>query len=457
MSSVKNVEEVRALLLKKRPVSIDFFAGIGGLSLGLELAGFFSAVHVEIEDITSRYAEYNFPLSHHFGGAQRGDIRRLKAKDVLAETRGAEVAVIAGGPPCQGFSTAGLRRTDDPLNDLVLEMARLVQQIQPQSFIIENVPGIQRGEYWQLDKALEKLSRDYEIAEPAVLYAPAFGVPQMRRRVFIVGIRSDLGKAPRLPSPTHTTEDTVSQLFPLKKTPTVADAIMDLPDCDAHAYLVDGDETSYTDEPHSPFAQLMRTQSLLGPRRGYLVGWDDTVCTNVRRTRHGADLVKRLAALEPDAADKQSRIKRLALGSVSTTIRAGTTAERGAWSAPRPCHPTLPRVLTTRECARLQSFPDWFRFHPAKWHGNRQVGNAVPPLLGEAVASALLASLGYEPHIDSSTPSVQRADQLIVDDIRDARESGLSRKKATHQVVNTDAKTRRRQRSLLAQIEAGSE
>jgi DNA (cytosine-5)-methyltransferase 1 len=99
----------------------------------------------------------------------------------------------------------------------------------------------------------------------------------------------------------------------------------------------------------------------------------------------------------PGEFESKSRLYRLDEEGLCPTLRAGSGYDRGSYTAPRPIHPRLPRVITVREAARLHSFPDWFRFHPTKWHGFRQVGNALPPYLGQAVATELIRSLGIEP------------------------------------------------------------
>lgn len=430
-----------------RPIVVDAFSGVGGLSLGLELAGFSSALHIEIEEQASRYAEFNFPLATHWGGNVAGDIRQVTPRSIELATAGREIAIFAGGPPCQGFSRAGRRRVDDPLNDLVLEMASLILELQPQAFIIENVAGSQDGQYWQFSKALDMLSAKYSVLDPTTLKAEQFGVPQQRRRVFTLGIRDDLHATPVAPTPTHATVSLQENLF-LEGTPTVGDAILDLPNCDDYPHLFDGDEVQYERRAMSAYARMMRDPSGLTSARGYAVDWDHNVCTNMRRTNHGQALTEKLRGLQPGKADKSSRIPRLRADGLSPTIRAGTTAERGSWSAPRPCHPIHPRVITTRECARLQSFPDWFRFHPVKWHGNRQVGNAVPPLLARAVGRSLYSTLGYgSGDQDRLLESVVRNRDLVAQDIADAQASNLSRRRTSHLVVNTDLASRRKSAS----------
>jgi len=450
----RDQKDLRRHYLETRPIAVDLFAGVGGLSLGLELAGFSVASHVEIDDTAARYAEYNFPLTTTLGGAERGDVRKMSGSDLIGGVPPkADIALIAGGPPCQGFSLAGKKDRSDPLNDLVLEMARLVLELKPLSFIIENVPGIKAGDVWQLDEALNRLKKVYRVSEPNTLYAPDFGVPQTRKRVFVLGIRRDLGITPEHPSATHLPPGAQATLFsPRLATPTVRDALDDLPDVDLFPHLVNGDEVKYEKPPRTDFQRLMRTPKLLADRRGYAVNWDAALCTNCRRTQHGEDLLARLKLLEAGQADASSGIRRLEPDGLGTTIRAGTTSERGSWSAPRPCHFESSRVLTTRECARIQTFPDWFRFHPVKWHGNRQVGNAVPVLLAEAVGAALFAQLGFRPK-KSSVPHIERNEALIADDITKAESAGLDARKMTHQVVGTrkpgnSARIERRSRAV---------
>lgn len=161
------------------------------------------------------------------------------------------------------------------------------------------------------------------------------------------------------------------------------------------------------------------------------VVWNKKICTNLRRTQHGEKLLLRFSKLGFGQIDKTSGIRRLDPNDVSTTIRAGTTKERGSWSAPRPLHPFQNRVLTTRECARIQSFPDWFLFHPVKWHGNRQVGNAVPPLLAQAIGRHIIKLLRLEVSSKLSL-AIQRDENLVKKDIELAAESGLSKRQISH-------------------------
>lgn len=432
------LETCRRDYLSNRPIAIDFFSGVGGLSLGLEAAGFGIAAHVEIDETASRYAQFNFPLTASFGG-ERGDVRGISANALLNTVpNGQEVSLIAGGPPCQGFSVAGRKNPDDPLNDLVLEMTRLILDVRPKAFLIENVPGIKRGQIWQLDEAIDQLAAHYRVSSPATLYAPDFGVPQIRKRVFVLGIRTDLQRTPRHPKASHVVPTHEPLLLsPLPITPTVAEAISDLPDVSMFPHLVNGDEVAYATAPQNSYQSFMRSEEAWAQLRGYGVKWDSAVCTNCRSTQHGPALESRLRQLKEGQADSSSGIRKLEARGLSTTIRAGTTEERGSWSAPRPCHYAYPRVITSRECARLQSFPDWFRFHPVKWHGNRQIGNAVPPLLAKAVGSELLAVLGLRCVATKAPVKLERETAMIAEDIERARAAGFDKKRVSHQVIGT--------------------
>src|SRR5882762_7590194 len=135
-TSTNSLSEARGLL-SKRPTAVELFTGVGGLSLGLEQAGFSIPVAVEIEEITGRYAQYNFPATQVLYGPDRGDVKNFgkKALHSIAPEVVQEVALVAGGPPCQGFSLAGKKNGDDPLNLLVLEFARVVSELQPLAFL----------------------------------------------------------------------------------------------------------------------------------------------------------------------------------------------------------------------------------------------------------------------------------------------------------------------------------
>jgi DNA (cytosine-5)-methyltransferase 1 len=132
-------------------------------------------------------------------------------------------------------------------------------------------------------------------------------------------------------------------------------------------------------------------------------------------TNHSSRSRQRFAQTPPNDVEPISHFKKLALDGISNTLRAGTASDRGAFTSPRPIHPTSPRVITVREAARIHSYPDWFRFHSTKWHGFRQIGNSVPPLLARAVGAEIMKALRKKP---------QKPDEMI--ELRDEHLIGIS-------------------------------
>jgi DNA (cytosine-5)-methyltransferase 1 len=180
----------------------------------------------------------------------------------------------------------------------------------------------------------------------------------------------------------------------------------------------------------SPYARRLRSvdpdpRDLSHPRC-----WDETWLTSSMRTRHTAVSAERFAATVPGTTEPISRFYRLDARGLSNTLRAGTGAERGAFTSPRPIHPIHPRVISVREAARLHSFPDWFRFHGTKWNGFRQIGNAVTPLVGRAVADEIVRAMRLAPPkplaaIELGNPESLQLTMTEAAEYFGAREDGL--------------------------------
>lgn len=210
--------------MSNRPVAIDLFSGCGGMSLGLEAAGFDVAASVEIDPIHSLVHHYNFP----YGATICKDISQLSSQELLTEIKQkgfkTDIDLIAGGPPCQGFSHMGKRQLNDPRNQLVFEYVRIVSEIRPKYFTFENVPGIATGKH---QKFLKELIREFEInnysiVQPIqVLDACLYGAPQKRKRLILIGYRNDVPQ-PNYPAYTHSDNPNLSPLT------TVSCAISDL-------------------------------------------------------------------------------------------------------------------------------------------------------------------------------------------------------------------------------------
>jgi DNA (cytosine-5)-methyltransferase 1 len=220
----------------------------------------------------------------------------------------------------------------------------------------------------------------YTVVEPIYdLDAQAFGVPQRRRRVFVIGWRN--GEAPATyPEP--------SGVAP----PTVWDAIGDLPEVDDFRYLLHEDVCREPLGLASTYAALLRGDCR-DPADRSTVRTGSVGLSGCLRTVHSIRTLERFGRLMPGHWDDVSRFYRLAKDGVAPTLRAGSGPSNGSYTAPRPIHPLRSRCITVREAARLHSLPDWFSFHPTKWHGFRQVGNAVPPLLARAVANSVRGAL----------------------------------------------------------------
>ncbi len=367
-----------------RPIGIDLFAGAGGLSLGFEQAGFDVAAAVEIDPIHCATHEFNFPYSTAICASVvdiTGDDIRKRAN--LGKR---EIDVVFGGAPCQGFSMIGKRVFDDPRNQLVFHYVRIVSELRPKYFVFENVKGLTLGKHKQfLEELIAEIGKaGYDVLLPyRVLNAADYAVPQDRRRLFLIGARRGLAM------PTY--PETV-----IERT-TVWDAIGDLPDADQFEELSGSDCVMTKWKTKSKYARTMRGIELDTADFSYRREFDSNLLSGSLRTEHTALSQKRFMETEHGQTEPVSRFRKLPPDGLCNTLRAGTDSARGAFTSPRPIHPHLPRVITVREAARLHSYPDWFRFHATKWHGFRQIGNSVPPMLARAVAGELIRALELSP------------------------------------------------------------
>ena len=373
-----------------RPIGIDLFAGAGGLSLGFEQAGFDIAAAVEIDPIHCATHEYNFPKTKTICASVidlSGDEIRLQSG-----IGSREIDVVFGGAPCQGFSMIGKRALDDSRNQLVFHYVRLVRELQPKYCVFENVKGLTLGKHAQfLSELIEALGdAGYNVLMPyKVLNAAAFGVPQSRERLFLIASRKDQ-IAPEYPVATGGRV-------------TVRDAIADLPDANQFGALENSDSVKVLWETDSEYARRLRGMIKDQTDYSYKREFDVDMLTCSSITNHTEVSKARFLATAPGQTEKISHFLRLDPEGICNTLRAGTDSARGAHTSPRPIHPVYPRVLTVREAARLHSYPDWFRMHVTKWHGFRQIGNSVPPLLGRAVASEVIRALGLHPRAPKGT------------------------------------------------------
>lgn len=387
-------------LSSHRPIGIDLFAGAGGLSLGFEQAGFDVAAAVEIDPVHCGIHEYNFPHS----AVICESVAKLSGKEIRTRSGigDKEIDCVFGGAPCQGFSMIGKRVLDDPRNHLVFHYVRLVQELQPKYCVFENVKGLTVGKHKQflaeLIEALEETG--YKVLLPyQVLNAADFGVPQDRKRLFLIAARKGQ-TMPEYPQPTS-------------KKVTVWDAIADLPNADDFDELAEADSVRAKFKTKAIYAKILRCLEADPSDYAYERNFDSDLLTGSARTDHTETSRKRFADTAHGKTEPISRFLKLNPEGVCNTLRAGTDSARGAFTSPRPIHPLHPRVITVREAARLHSYPDWFRFHATKWHGFRQIGNSVPPLLGRAVAGQIIKALGVTPKKPTKKLKLESDDSIL--------------------------------------------
>jgi DNA (cytosine-5)-methyltransferase 1 len=410
-----------------RPIAIDLFAGVGGLSMGFEAAGFDVVAAVEIDPIHCAAHKFNFPhtatICKSVVNTTGGEIRKaagLGKKDI---------DVVFGGAPCQGFSLIGKRAMDDPRNQLVHHFVRLVNDLQPKYFVFENVKGLTVGTHRQfLEEIIEAFHGiGYVLQLPyRVLNAKDYGVPQSRQRLFLMGARKGLN-LPTYPEPTGRV--------------TVGQAIGDLPEANDFPELINRDWVKAKFGRPSSYAAVLRGKVVDPSDFSYVRVFDSSLLTSSTLTVHTELSKQRFKATPNGETEPVSRFLKLDPNGFCNTLRAGTASDRGAFTSPRPIHPVAPRVITVREAARLHSYPDWFRFHVTKWHGFRQIGNSVPPYLGRAIGAQIIEALGVKPIKpktvmplgDQSLLSISMTDAAhmfgVPDDV-------ISRRRRPHSVAN---------------------
>ena len=351
-----------------RPTIVDLFCGAGGFSLGAHRAGFDTALAVDVDPLLASPIGRN--LQVRFRELDLGEVRGSE----LAELVGGRPDGVIGGPPCQGFSEIGRSDQSDVRNRLVEHFYRHVAALEPRFFIMENVRGI-TFEYGRgvLAAAMKHVENKYDIVGPVLIDASKHGAPTKRPRVVVIGTHKSenvrLGHA-----------DFCGNADPVK----VKDAIGDLAECVEAGEDDDGFGLwSYGNATQSAYALAARTHN--GVLLDHFSGHGKTVHTDV--------VAARFAAVPQGVTDAVGRHQRLSWEGFSPTLRAGTGSDKGSYQSVRPLHPSQPRVITVREAARLQSFPDWYRFHPTIWHSFRMIGNSVPPAVSESLLRTVWGAL----------------------------------------------------------------
>lgn len=352
-----------------KPRVIDLFAGVGGLSLGFEKKGFDVVLANEYDaSIATSYI-----ANHKNTKMIVGDITSLDLEDTFGKLAGT-IDVVIGGPPCQGFSQKGQRKTiHDERNFLFKYYVSVVELVKPKYFVMENVPNLLTAEGGYFRHEIEELFNKLGYSlEYGVLNASDYGIPQNRRRAVIIG-KLD-GYAPKLP-------------VPKRNNVTIWDAISDL------AYLESGEgseEQEYKYPAESDYEKMLRK--------------DSSKLFNHIATKHSPLALERLALIPPNAGREVLPEEHLTKSIYSGTwtrmkkdeISVTITTRFDTPSSGKFTHPFLNRAITVREAARIQSFPDNFHFVGNKGSQMKQVGNAVPPLLAAAIAEVIMNDIKEE-------------------------------------------------------------
>ena len=367
---------------------VEFFCGTGGFSRGAHAAGFEIAAAYDVDPILTSSYKHNFPQTKLF----LRDVAVLTGADVEADI-GESVFGVFGGPPCQGFSDIGRRDLNDPRRKLLVHFFRIIAELDPVFFVMENVRGLAYADARPvLDEGLALVSGRYDILEPTVWDASEFGAATKRNRMFVIGVRKDR-EAPL------TRDDLEARKRPAA---TVRQALADL----------DGIVELEEDPALPGFDRWRITRSGAATAYAAPLRSANRIVTGHRPTVHSTSVVARFRRVRPGKMDKVGRHPRLKLTGQCPTLRAGTGSEKGSYQSVRPIHPTLDRVITVREGARLQGFPDVHVFHPTVWHSFRMIGNSVSPIMAEAVFSAIRDRLGLtassDLEVDGGQPSVVR-------------------------------------------------
>lgn len=346
--------------------AIDLFCGTGGFSHGAHAAGFEVPAAFDFDPILTSSFSFNFPQTKLI----LGDLAYANGRSI-AKAVGGDVDLVFGGPPCQGFSSIGRRRKEDPRRTLLSHFFRLIEEIRPRAFVMENVQGLAYSNALpELHRALSILPKSYQVLGPVVLDAADFGAATTRKRLFVIGY-----------DPSRCLPITLGHIEARKATKaTVADALSGL----AFAKQV-------TDEGAFDIWQIPPGTILTGYAQS--LADEDLRFTGNRRTEHTAKVQERFAKVLQGEIDRIGRHSRLSWTGQCPTLRAGTGADMGSYQSVRPIHPDESRVITVREAARLQGFPDRHLFHPTIWHSFRMIGNSVSPFVAEAVLSIVADKL----------------------------------------------------------------
>ena len=337
---------------------VDLFAGAGGLSVGAEAAGF----DVVFANDFEKYMCETYKLNHVFTEVFCGDILDISNDFILNNLKPKNIHVVCGGPPCQGFSTVGQKKEDDPRNSLFIHFFRFVELLDPEFVLFENVSGFKRLYKSRAFNAVcEKL---YELGYSVVsdiLNAAEYGVPQIRKRAIIIGYKPVY----KIKMP--------DKLIADENFLTLFDALGDLPNAG---------EAEYGLITHSYQRDRRKNETVVTYHD--LPKYGERLTTVIKSVPYGGTIVDVDESLRPNSYFKNT-YGRLWWDRPANTI----TSNFGTPSSSRCIHPFQDRALTAREACRLQSFDDGYKFYGNKRYIHLQIGNAMPPLLAKCIFEEL--------------------------------------------------------------------
>lgn len=343
---------------EKKPIIVELFCGCGGTSVGFEMAGFKVALGCDI--LTP--AITTFQHNHSYAATILGDIKKVTPENIQQLLGTQQVDVLIGGVPCQGFSINNRKRNEgDERNFMYQEFLRFVKILQPKAIVLENVSGMRSvGDF--VKNITESLSQvGGMVVSNKLLYAPDYGVPQKRSRLFFIGVQDktfDFHAIIKTHGP-----DTEQEYV------TIKEAIGDLPS------LTNGEEKNkYHQPPISDYQKLMRQHTA------------DNQLTNHRSPKHPKTTIERIKATTPGQPMYPRFKQRIRL---AWDILSPTQVSGGIRPQFQLGHPSDNRGLSIRERCRIQSFPDHFEVKGGTVQARVQTGNAVPPLLAKAIGLAI--------------------------------------------------------------------
>ena len=364
---------------------MDLFCGAGGLSLGAARARFIVRGAVDTDPPSMSAHKVNFRDTHHLFT----DISGLAGDELVSslELEQDKVSGIIGGPPCQGFSYMGRKNENDKRNQLFVDFFRIVADILPPFFLAENVPGIMRSANSAIrNRAFSYVEKHYTVLPPLRVSANEYGAPTSRTRIFFIGYLPDRIRP--------FTEDSFMppQNIEVVRVKTALEGLHSK----VHPLWQKESDGWRISRCHGDGYYSSRLHGHVPTGVGDPIALHrlKTECRSSGNlgTMHSPHVTLRYASLKPGERDYVSKSQRLDPDGFCPTLRAGTGPDLGSYQAVRPIHPSIPRVITPREAARLQGFPDWFTFSPSKWQSFRQLGSSVSPIVAERLLSVVRSS-----------------------------------------------------------------